>query len=369
MKNKIISAVILFIGFLIITQLFESCKNNPVVQPQQQNNPNPTVLALVSPQNETTTRQLQPILVWQSYPSAVSYQVQMSLDANISGTIIFDSSGITNTQMQVAPNKLNTAVYYYWRVRARLSSTSFSDWSVVWRFNIVLNAPNAPALTSPPNGAINVSFLPLLQWSHVDSADFYRIQLSRTANFSSILFDSNRIVLTQLQMPIFYINTGTQYYWRANASNSNGVSTSPWSTAFNFTTVTGPQPNSLNGTITFVDSNFTGPPYAYMVGAFTNWPPAGFAVPFDSLAIHKVGNVYIANYTIPYLINGNYYLAVLGAGSQSAATIVLGIYGCDTVHLQYSGCPNNPTTAQIQNNEGTVNINFLSWADTSKHIF
>lgn len=369
MKNKIISVLAIFISFLIIGQLFESCKNNTVVQPQEKNNQNPNVLTLVSPQNETTTRALQPTLVWQSYPSAESYQVQLSLDANIAGTIIFDSSGITSLQMQVPPNKLRTAVYYYWRVRARLSANSFSDWSSVWRFNVILNAPNPPNLISPPNGAINVSFLPLMQWSNVDSADFYRIQISRFSNFSNILFDSNRIVINQLQIPIFYINTGTQYFWRANASNSNGVSTSQWSSVFNFTTVNGPQPNSLNGRITFVDSAFVPPPYVYTISAFTSWPPAGFAVPFDSLSIHKVGSYYVADYTIGFLINGNYYLAVMGSGNQSAAPVILGIYGCDTVHLKFSNCPNNPSTAPVQNNEGTVNIDFLSWSDTAKHIF
>jgi len=361
--------LLIIAGIFIISQLFESCKNNPVTQPQQQNNQNPTVLTLVSPQNETTTRALQPTLVWQSYPSADSYQVQLSLDANIAGTIILDSSGITGTQVQVPPDKLRTAVYYYWRVRARLSGNSFSDWSAVWRFNVILNAPNPPNLIAPPNGAINVSFLPLMQWSNVDSVDFYRIQISRFSNFSNILFDSNRVALNQLQMPIFYINTGTQYFWRVNASNSNGISTSQWSTIFNFTTISGPQPNSINGRITFVDSAFVPPPYIYTVSAFTSWPPAGFAVPFDSLNIHKAGNFYIADFTIGYLINGNYYLAVMGSGSQSAAPVVLGIYGCDTVHLQYSNCPNNPSTAPVQNNGGTVNINFLSWSDTTKHIF
>jgi len=369
MKNKIISVLLILTGIFIIAQIFESCKNNPVTLPQEQNNRNPTVLTLVSPQNETSTRALQPTFVWQAYPSAESYQVQLSLDANIAGTIIMDTSGITGIQMQVPPNRLSTAVYYYWRVRARLSGSSFSDWSAVWRFNIILNAPNPPNLISPPNGAINVSFLPLMQWSSVDSADFYRIQISRGSNFSNILFDSNRVVINQLQMPVFYITTGTQYFWRVNAANSNGVSTSPWSTVFSFTTVSGPQPNSINGRVTFVDSAFVPPPYSYTIGAFTSWPPSGFAVPFDSLIIHKVGNFYVADYTIGFLLNGNYYLAVMGGGSQSAASVVMGIYGCDTVHLQYSNCPNNPSTAPVQNNEGTLNINFLSWADTAKHIF
>ncbi len=369
MKKNIILFLAITAFIIIHSIIFESCKNNPVVQQQQQNNQNPTSPTLVSPQNETTTRELQPTLVWQSFSSAVSYQVQMSLDANIGGTIIFDTSGIANTQMQVAPHKLNTAIYYYWRVRAFLSSNTFSNWSSVWRFNIVLNAPNPPNLISPPDGAINVPFLPTFQWSHVDSADFYRVQVSRNVNFSTILFDTNRVVSNQFQIPVFYINTGTQYFWRANASNSNGVSTSPWSTVFHFTTVNGPQPNSINGRITFVDSIFALPPVIYTVTAFTSWPPGGSTGQTDSLIIIKAGNNYVADYTIPRLYNGNYYVSVIATGSQTPVPLVMGIYGCDTVHLPYSGCPNNPSTVLVQNNEGTTNINFLSWADTTKRIF
>jgi hypothetical protein len=367
MKTKIKSFILLLTAFtFIFSIIYQGCKSDSTVQPPVNNNQTPSGPVLISPNNESTSNFLATTFVWQSFPSAVSYQLQISLDANFAGTMIVDTSGITGTQQQVFSNRLTTNVYYYWRVKARISSNNFSSWSSTWRFNIILNAPAAPNLIAPSNGAQNQSFTPLLQWSMVDSAQFYRVQISRLLNFSTLTFDSNHILINQLTVPVFYLSSGQQYFWRANASNSNGLSTSQWSGIFNFTTLSGPEPNSISGTITFVDTNFLSNIYYYIAAAYTSWPPGQYPIQSDSIIIRKIGNIYQANYLIQRLYNGNYYIAV-NLGPLPIA--VLGIYGCDTVHTQYSGCPNNPTTVQITNNFGLVNINFLSWADTSKKIF
>ena len=48
---------------------------------------------------------------------------------------------------------------------------------------------------------------------------------------------------------------------------------------------------------------------------------------------------------------------------------ILGIYGCDTVHVEYSNCPFNPEAVNVINGWGSENINFITWADTTKRIF
>ena len=44
------------------------------------------------------------------------------------------------------------------------------------------------------------------------------------------------------------------------------------------------------------------------------------------------------------------------------------IYGCDTSHST-SCIFGSPGTVTISNSAGVDNINFKSWADTSKHIY
>ncbi len=351
--------------------LFQDCKDNAVVTPPPNNTQTPTGPALTSPPNETTTQIGSPDLVWSAYNGAVSYRVQVSLDANFGGTIIADTTGITATQLQLTGQTLATGVFFYWRVIANLSG-GVSPWSSTWRFRVILAPPAAPTLLSPQNGSSNQSFLPLFDWSDVPTAQYYKIQISGNANFTNILLDSGSITVSQLQCPDFILNTSTQYFWRVNASNSNGISIGPYSSAFSFTTVAGPQPSSISGQITFVDTNFIQDSgNRYYVGAYIQWPPSFYGpISIDTVSIHQQGNSFYGTYTVGNLPNGSYKIAFFYFGLYSVLNApVLGIYGCDTVHLQYSNCPSNPEMVTVSSNIGVQNINFLSWADTTHRIY
>jgi hypothetical protein len=118
--------------------------------------------------------------------------------------------------------------------------------------------PSAPVLTSPANGATNVSLTPLLttgefsdpnsgdthaktQWqirldSDFDSADATRRVLDRTSSTS----------LKSLQVPDLILNPSTMYYWRARFYDNNGAA-SGWSETFSFTTESDPADQDGNG--------------------------------------------------------------------------------------------------------------------------
>jgi hypothetical protein len=362
--------IVYFISLASIV-LFQDCKDNAVVQPPNNNNQSPTGPVLTSPANESTTQEQSPILDWNDFNSAASYRVQVSLDANFGGTVVVDSTGVTPSQFQIPPQLLTTGIYYYWHVIANVAGGT-STWSNTWRFRIILSPPPAPNLLLPQNGAINQSYIPFFDWDDAPTAQFYKLQISTNANFSIILLDTSYIIVSQLQCPIFILNTGTQYFWRVNASNSNGVSTSPWSSIFSFTTAPGPNPNSISGQITFADTNFV-LPYSqrYNIGAYDSWPPSSFPpLASDTIFIRHIGKNYISNYRLNYIPNGNYVVALFFNSSGSVIHFpIQGIYGCDTVHIPFSDCPLIPTRVQILNNIGVENINFLAWADTSKRIY
>jgi hypothetical protein len=329
-------------------------------------NQNPEGPSLTAPLNQATIGNLTPVINWENFPGASSYRIQVSLDANFAGIMIMDSSGITASQINIHPGLLTTNSYYYWRVNA-VTGSGVSPWSSVWRFNVILNPPGAPNLISPPNGAMNQQYTPTLDWSDVPTAQFYRVQVSRNQVFTYIDFDSNMVSQSQVVVPEFILSVNSHYYWRVNASNSGGVSTGPWSSIWDFTTMDGPEPSTIKGTITFADTNFLPLPNYYRVGAFDGWPPIA-PVLDDSLVIVQSGGHYTANYRIGRLDNGSYYIAVYPAGGMSVELKILGIYGCDTVHVIYSNCPNNPTTVNIINGWGSDNVNFISWADTTQRI-
>ncbi len=135
---------------------------------------------------------------------------------------------------------------------------------------------------------------------------------------------------------------------------------------------TGGDTGVISGTITFVDSNFGSNTVGYYdIAAFTNWPPAGPPSADDSLVISKVGNEWHGTYSMAGVNNGRYFIAVGWRRITGGASPVMGIYGCDTVHVTSSSCPidTSQMSKVIINNNSASNIDFLSWADTTKRIF
>ena len=359
--------LIIALSFIVTS----GCKDENVTETEtNNNNQNPNSPELSSPANNSTISDITPEINWLSFNGATGYKVQVSLDANFLGTLKVDTT-VSGTRLTMLPGLLTTNAYYYWRVMANLQSGT-SNWSAVWRFTIILPPPQPPNLISPPNNSTGQSFTPLFDWNDPPTAETYRLQISANPNFTTIIFDSSAITSSELLCPPFYLTTNTLYYWRVNASNSNGGSTSNWSSVFNFTTLKGLIPNTISGTITFADTMFLPQPNAYLVAAYTPnmWPPANQTpVQIDTLQIKLVGNVYLANYTLTNLSNGTYYVTSFLSEGLLSRNIFLGIYGCDTVHIPFSGCPLNPSGVTITNNFGVNNINFISWADTAKAIF
>ena len=95
------------------------------------------------------------------------------------------------------------------------------------------SAPSTPTLISPPNGALNVSRTPTLQWSAVAQTAQYEVQVSRYTTFTPLVFGAfttNPSVTVSTNL-----DAGQTYYWRVRAQNDCGEST--WSTPFQFTTI------------------------------------------------------------------------------------------------------------------------------------
>lgn len=139
--------------------------------------------------------------------------------------------------------------------------------------------------------------------------------------------------------------------------------------------VTGPENNTISGTVYFADTLFGSNAVGYYdIAAFSSWPPAGAPSANDSLELVKVGGKYQANYTIKGLGVGvdsaKYVIAVGWRRLTGGASPVMGIYGCDTAHYTGpSSCPGNPSKIVIRNNAGVTGQNMISWADTTKRIF
>jgi hypothetical protein len=189
---------------------------------------------LLSPSNGATNQSLTPLLDWGDVTGATSYTAQVSTNSNFSTTVV-NQSGLTSSQYTI-PGGLSNNTLYYWRANAT-NTSSTSPWSSVWSFTTLTGGGglSAPNLLSPANGATNQPLTPALDWSDVTGATSYTVQVSTNSNFSTTVVNQSGLTTSQYAVPSGLSNN-TLYYWRANATN--GSTTSPWSSVWNFTTLT-----------------------------------------------------------------------------------------------------------------------------------
>lgn len=215
--------------------------------------PLPTVPALISPVNGSIGVLLTPLMDWSDASGVLNYEIQLSTNAGFTN-IIFDSAGITASQITIPSGKLIGNVIYHWRVNANNSAGS-SAWSSVWSFT-TFGIPAVPVLFSPSNNSENISLTPMLIWNSVPNTSNYRLQLSIDSNFSSLVIYDSAITQSYYNVPIGKLTNNTKYYWRVCASNVSGVGS--WCALWAFTTtglpgqpvLVSPVNNSINMPLT-----------------------------------------------------------------------------------------------------------------------
>ncbi len=103
--------------------------------------------------------------------------------------------------------------------------------------NVTLNlfsaAPGAVTLTSPPNGAVNVSTGPTLTWAATPQALTYDIQVATDPGFTNIVAAATGLPGTSYTAA--GLAPATLHYWRVRALNTCG--TGSYAAAFTFTTL------------------------------------------------------------------------------------------------------------------------------------
>lgn len=132
---------------------------------------------------------------------------------------------------------LNFNTLYFWRVRGRLNN-ALGNWSRTFSFTTIV-AP--PKLISPQNRKGAVVLKPTFVWSKSEGSTGYILQLSKSPNFSTVLFEKT---FTKSTDTSFVYSTNLEYfqkyYWRVCAKV--GSIQSDWSEVWEFTTkISAPQ--------------------------------------------------------------------------------------------------------------------------------
>lgn len=195
--------------------------------------PIPDVPVLTAPADGSTGVSLTPELSWTAAANASSYNLEVATDENFTSKIV-EQTGITDTKFVIAEGSLQNNVNYYWRVSSTNSSGS-SSFSNTFTFTTLLAPLTAPVLESPANESIDIGLTPSLNWSDVEEAATYSVQVSDVDDFSNLLINESGIAASEYTVQAGVLTEGNVYYWRANAADETRVS--DWSLTFSFTTI------------------------------------------------------------------------------------------------------------------------------------
>jgi hypothetical protein len=188
----------------------------------------PSAPALSLPSNNATGIAINPLFSWNAVSGASSYALQVSKSAVFASTIV-NQPGIASASFQVTG--LLNATVYYWRVDAS-NAIGAGSWSSVDSFTTDAAPSPTLALWWPPNNATGVVINPSLTWSVETGALSYALQVSVDSVFSAPLLYKSGITTNSFEADALLANAS--YFWRVNATKSNGAC--GWTGAYKFTT-------------------------------------------------------------------------------------------------------------------------------------
>jgi len=183
------------------------------------------VPTLISPVDNSSQNVNEIQFSWGVISDASGYNLQISTTNDFSGLII-NQKNLTSASSMISGLMYSTS--YYWRVSS-IKNSSDSDWSVIRKFTT--EALGIPTLISPENNIKNVAQSIDFAWGIVNGASSYNLQVSNSADFSSLVI--NKSNLTTLTFNGSGFTWNTKYYWRVNAMVANCQS--EWSEIRNFT--------------------------------------------------------------------------------------------------------------------------------------
>jgi hypothetical protein len=168
---------------------------------------------------------------WDDCSGATSYGLQV-----FSGSAtLLDITGIPVSEYTVSPNVFSANTYCYCRVNAT-GPGGTSSWSSYFHFTVTQHITlNPPSLLLPVDSTLFIQLTPSFDWSDVQGATMYRLQISTVPTFTTIILNISGLVNSGYVTSSGILTICTRYYWRVKAYNSGDSSS--WSVVRTFTTV------------------------------------------------------------------------------------------------------------------------------------
>lgn len=231
----------------------------------------PAAPGSLDPADQDADVSLNPSLSWGAVGGAISYDLELYGPQGL-----HDSISATD-QTSFAPQTLEAATTYQWRVRTT-DAVGTGAWSPFIAFSTAIDAP---VLTGPADAATNQRWDLLgFFWTTVAAAQSYHVQVATDAGFSAIVAEDE-----DLGTPFLYLQSltpGATLYWRVRSVGAGGI-TSAWTGTQSLTVTAYERFSTTDGEVLLLGVMVGGGSYA-----------GGVAVLHDNVTVLR-GSLY--NYT------------------------------------------------------------------------
>jgi hypothetical protein len=281
-------------------------------------------------------------------PSGVeAYHIQVSPNSTFTDTIISQLNGWYETW--VSASQAGTDFprgTFFWRVRTLDSAHNLSAWSDVRSFTVGTPVPPpAPTPLSPANDAR--SNQPLrFDWSDVNGAASYTIQVDDSSSFSSPLV-LNQVVtaseLTSNSLPVATV------WWRVRANNSAGTP-GAWSSVRRVRVTSGPAPPPAAVTLSTLSLNpatVTGGNSSQGTVTLTGSAPSGGAVVTLSSSNTAIAGVPASVTIAAGAASATFTVTTASVGASTPVTISASFGVTRTATLTVSPAAANVTLSSV----------------------
>ncbi len=182
----------------------------------------PGAFSLLTPTDNANPAPSPVVLTWTPSVDAAAYRVEVATDAGFLNRVV-NRGNLTTPTAALLPSELQPGTRYFWRVTAS-NAIDFTGSSPTSRSFTTRAGPGPFALVSPDADA-SVGLPVTLQWDASESALLYRVEVSASESFSTLIVNQLVVPLvsgTQFTVPEGLLTLGQRYFWRVTASSEGG---------------------------------------------------------------------------------------------------------------------------------------------------